>query len=158
MRGIIALLGLLVAGTAQANLSEEEIHCMAKNIYFEARNQSHTGKIAVALVTLNRVADGRYPDTVCGVVYQSYTWNGNPIRHKCQFSWYCDGKSDKIYDRVAWSDAVSVAYDAITLYSGGFDITNGATHYHTRYVDPHWASSLTFLGSIDEHEFYRWEK
>ena len=58
----------------------EGMECLAKNIYFESRNQSHLGQMAVAHVTINRVLDKRYPDTVCKVVHQgliygfSHTW------------------------------------------------------------------------------------
>ena len=78
--------------------------CLADNMYFEARNQSWRGIVAVGMVTLNRVNDKRFPEILCEVVKQgpiSKWWleqKGKivPIRHKCQFSWYCDGKSDKI--------------------------------------------------------------
>ena len=78
--------------------------CLAENVYFEARNQGTAGWSAVISVTLNRVKDKRFPNTVCEVVKQGPTresWKKNgiyyPIRHKCQFSWYCDGKADKIH-------------------------------------------------------------
>ena len=83
---------------------DTEISCMADNIYFEARNQGTAGWSAVASVTLNRVKDKRFPNTVCEVVKQGPTresWkkDGNyyPLKHRCQFSWYCDGKKDKVH-------------------------------------------------------------
>ena len=75
--------------------------CLAQNIYFESRDQSTIGQIAVAEVTLNRVADPRWPNDVCSVVKQgpTYKWKKTyPIKHRCEFSWYCDGKSDKVKD------------------------------------------------------------
>ena len=82
---------------------QEEISCMADNIYFEARNQGTAGWSAVASVTLNRVQDKRFPNTVCEVVKQGPTresWKQNgefyPLKHRCQFSWYCDGKADVV--------------------------------------------------------------
>src|SRR6056300_189428 len=94
-------------------LLSAQVECLALNIYFEARNQSFDGKVSVSHVVLNRVKDNRYPNTICGVIYQSYkTSSGFPIRYKCQFSWYCDGKSDVPKENDAWIKAKQVAQDA----------------------------------------------
>ena len=71
-----------------------ETYCMAQNIYYEARGESLKGKQAVGNVVLNRVDHHKYPDTVCGVVYEARLWNGKVIRDMCQFAWYCDGLKD----------------------------------------------------------------
>ena len=158
MKKLLIGLALLspFAQAQDANL-DREFECLAKNIYFEARNQSHLGKIAVAQVVLNRVHDDRYPKSTCGVVEQAKKKNGVIVRHKCQFSWFCDGLSDRPRDEVAWADAQAVAWDAIILWDTGYDLTEGATHYHTKYVTPFWKDSLTYITSVDEHQFYRWE-
>ena len=66
--------------------------CLARNIYFEARNEPFAGQFAVAMVTLNRVHDEQFPNSICEVVYQGLHWpSGHPKRDRCQFSWYCDG-------------------------------------------------------------------
>jgi len=76
---------------------KKQLTCLAKNIYFEARNEPFAGQFAVALVTLNRVNDTAFPDTICKVVYQGiHTTDGFPKRDRCQFSWYCDGASDNL--------------------------------------------------------------
>ena len=123
----------------------EAVMCLALNVYHEAKNQSLIGQIAVAQVVMNRVKDERYPDNVCDVVYQGqyYKWKPDlPIKNRCQFSWYCDGKSDKpIKDTFAWEQAVTVAHG---VYYGNLDdFVEGATHYHAHYVLPEWASSKT---------------
>ena len=77
----------------------ESIMCLAMAIYFEARGEPMVGQVAVAQVIMNRVYDHRYPNDVCDVVKQGYyyTWNENiPIRDKCQFSFWCDGKPEII--------------------------------------------------------------
>ena len=89
----------------------DELNCLAMNIYHEARGESETGRLAVANVTMNRVNHYKYPDTICGVVQQGihYTnWKGNlmPKRHKCQFSWYCDGKADTVFENRAWANSL----------------------------------------------------
>jgi len=136
----------------------EMLTCLALNVYHESKNQSLIGQIAVAQVTMNRVRDERYPNNVCDVVKQglTYKWNPSiPIRNKCQFSWYCDGKSDKPRDEHAWDKAMLVAHG---VYYGNLDdFVEGATHYHAHYVLPSWASTKTYITRIDDHIFYRWD-
>ena len=134
--------------------------CLALNTYHEAKNQSMIGQIATAQVVMNRVADSRYPNTVCGVVKQGPKYKGSdiPVRHKCQFSWHCDGKSDEPKrDSKEWFKAQD--YARIVL-SGriALDVTEGATHYHATYVRPAWAKTKTRTTRIERHIFYRWEK
>ena len=122
--------------------------CLALNIYHEAKNQSFIGQVAVAQVVMNRVKDKRYPNTVCEVVKQgqTYKWKPSlPIKHKCQFSWYCDGKSDKPIESKAWQDAKHVANGVYNEHL--FDLVNGATHYHAYYVKPSWAETKTYITS-----------
>ena len=136
----------------------ESILCLALNVYFESKNQSFIGQVAVAQVVMNRVRDDRYPNTVCEVVKQgpTYSWKPDyPVRNRCQFSWYCDGKSDKAKEKGAWETAVMVARG---VYYGNLDdFVEGATHYHAHYVNPSWAESKTYITRIDDHIFYRWD-
>ena len=139
---------------------ETALMCMAFNIYHEANNQSMLGQIAVGQVVMNRVEDSRFPDTVCEVVKQAVTYKGTdkPVLHKCQFSWYCDGKKDEPnYDSKSWSKALKYA---VVVLGGNItvDFTEGATHYHATYVRPAWAKTKTRTTRIDRHIFYRWEK
>ena len=134
--------------------------CLALNTYHEAKNQSMIGQVATAQVVMNRVADSRYPNTVCEVVKQGPKYKGSdvPVRHKCQFSWFCDGKSDEPKrDSKEWRMAQE--YARIVL-SGRIvlDVTEGATHYHATYVKPSWAKTKTRTTRIESHIFYRWEK
>jgi len=109
-------------------------------------------------VVMNRVKDNRYPDNVCDVVTQgpTYSWKPDfPVRHRCQFSWYCDGKSDKVKDEKAWQEAMRIAHG---VYYGNLDdFVEGATHYHATYVLPEWADSKTPIVQIGDHIFYRWD-
>ena len=84
--------------------------CIATAIYFEARGEPGDGQIAVAQVIHNRVEDPRYPDNACDVVKQGYYLNNNPVLDKCQFSFWCDGKSDSPRNINAWHDALYLAY------------------------------------------------
>ena len=136
----------------------EAIVCLALNVYHEARDQPFIGQVAVAQVVMNRVYDDRYPDHPCEVVFQgpTYSWNVDfPVRHRCQFSWYCDGKSDATPDEGAWQMAIKIAHG---VYYGNLDdFVEGATHYHATYVHPEWAETKTLIAQIGDHVFYRWD-
>ena len=144
-------------------VDDHEVTWLAKNVYFEARNQGIAGQIAVAQVTLNRVGDHRFPNTIKEVVTQSLykkSWRDGsnvPIRNKCQFSWWCDGKTDTIFD---WKTFNKIKTLMLTYVSNSsiIDITEGATHYHADYVLPDWAATKTKTIEIEDHIFYRWEK
>ena len=140
-------------------LIETALMCLALNTYHEAKNQSMIGQVATAQVVMNRVADSRYPNSVCELVKQGPKYKGSdvPVRHRCQFSWYCDGKSDIPKNEKAWKKAQDYAY--LVLYNRiTIDVTEGATHYHATYVKPSWAKTKTSTTRIESHIFYRWEK
>jgi len=129
---------------------EEEIKCLADNIYFEARNESIKGQVAVALVTINRVKSKHYPDNICDVVWE----------HK-QFSWTLDGKSDTPREGKAYNRSVLVAtilLNSMYINDDFHDFTEGATHYHANYVRPYWAHNMKYIASIDNHIFYKFKK
>ena len=138
----------------QEMIDPDELFCMAQNIYFEARNESDDGKRAVGHVTLNRVDSPEFPDTVCNVVYQSrVTRAGHPIRNRCQFSWYCDGRSDAIRN---WEKFDAIMDISRAVMRGEYeDNTNGSTYYHANYVRPSWSRVFTHVATIDTHIFYR---
>jgi spore germination cell wall hydrolase CwlJ-like protein len=149
------LLVILILGCT--NSYGSEIKCLADNVYFEARSQGQAGWVAVTQVTLNRVQDKRFPNTICEVVKQGLTYeSGHPIKNKCQFSWYCDGKSDKIKNFKIYDEIIELVNYIID--QNLFDITDGATHYHADYVRPSWAKTKTKTIEIDDHIFYRWER
>ena len=139
---------------------EKQLECLAKNIYFEARNEPFVGQFAVALVTLNRVHDTDFPNTVCEVVYEGiHTASGFPKRDRCQFSWYCDGASDEVRNQRAWEMVQKTANLAMLQYSSikaeGLDYTEGARFYHTFEVNPRWSKVYPVVGRIGDHIFYR---
>jgi len=122
-------------------------HCLAILIFFEARSEPVIGQIAVAETAIHRVEDKRYPDTICGVVWQ-----------RKQFSFTHDGKSDNpkkykgYWDKIAWGRAKVIARRVL---AGKYeDFVEGATHYHTDWVSPKWSLCLRPL-QIGSHLFYR---
>jgi len=122
--------------------------CLATAIYFEARDQSLVGQAAVAQVILERRASSGYPSTICDVVRA-----GGEVRHRCAFSFYCDGKSDRPRDERAFFIARSLAWSALNGHIK--DATGYATHYHASYVQPSWAVTLVPTRVIGDHIFYR---
>ena len=116
-------------------------HCLALAIYYEARNQPIDGQLAVAQVVMNRVESNRYPDDVCGVVWQdkqfSFTHDGLPERPKHH----------------SWGDIKDMAEMVLSGASHEFSELS-ATHYHADYVQPYWANSMDRFGKIGDHIFY----
>ena len=128
---------------------DKQWRCMAEALYFEARGESVKGQFAVAEVILNRVADRKFPDTVCGVVLQG---SGRGL-YKCQFSYTCDGKKEIISEPRAWENVGKVARLAMLMDER--PLTHGATYYHTNYVSPSWSKKFPQTATIGVHLFYK---
>ena len=145
--------------------SNQDVDCLAKNIYFEAGVESTAGKLAVANVTLNRTVSTKYPNSVCEVVKEGkHRYNAKieewiPLRDMCQFSWYCDGRGDDPNPGRTWEDAKDLATLVMHKYQKRIliDITDGATHYHANWMEsfPSWSYQHKKVASIDRHIFYK---
>ena len=117
--------------------------CLSLNVYWESRDQSIAGQVAVAQVTMNRVASPDFPDNVCGVVHQLK-----------QFSWQWDGKSDVPQEEAAWDRAQMVAR-GVLAGSGHVDLMDiNITHYHALTVQPYWTRQMVVVARIEDHIFY----
>jgi spore germination cell wall hydrolase CwlJ-like protein len=141
------LMAIVFPGEGKADV-RDEINCLALNIYFEARGEPVDGKIAVGHVVLNRVADKRYPGKICEVVKQG----GPRPRHRCQFSWWCDGRSDRPRDLQAWRE--SQVFARVVFWGYAEDPTGGALWYHADYARPAWGRKLERGPTIGRHLFY----
>lgn len=146
MKKIALIIAMMMPSIAVANSSELE--CLAMNVYHEARGERIEGRVAVAYVTMNRVNHTYFPDSVCKVVKQR---RGK----KCQFSWYCDGRSDRPKNKQAWIEALDVA--SLVYYNEVEDPTKGALFYHTTSVRPVWRHRLDYYRTIGVHKFYHWD-
>ena len=124
------------------------LECLTAAIYYEARSEPIEGQRAVAQVVLNRVRNPAFPASVCGVVYQ-----GSQRSTGCQFTFTCDGSLLAPRDPLAWGRARQIALQA--LAGAVYAPVGAATYYHTTAVSPWWAPSLTKLGQIGAHIFYR---
>ena len=129
--------------------SAKEQRCLAVGVYFEARGESVKGQAAVAQVILNRVKNPTYPNTICGVVYQNDNW-----RNRCQFSFACDGRKDKITESGHFRKAEEVAR-AVTDGTIWLPEVGSSTHYYADYVSPGWARKMKKMKKIGRHIFYR---
>ena len=175
MKIIVASVLIIIGLTALSESNEEsnksvelvipmvdtkQEYCLAQNIFFEAGNQSLEGMAAVADVTLNRVENDSYPNDICSVVKEGLKHpDGAMKRHMCQFSWYCDGKSDNVpapTTSQSWRQALSVS-NAILNNNKYRGITEGSTHYHAVYVSPDWIydRGMSRVTQIGSHIFYK---
>ncbi len=131
------------------NKPNADLDCLALNIYFEARGEPLEGKRAVGHVVINRVEDIQFPPSICQVVRQG----GEAVHHRCQFSWWCDGRSDKPVDLVAWRESRELAWE---ILSGATkDPTRGALWYHADHVQPEWQDEMVKARKIGHHLFYQ---
>jgi spore germination cell wall hydrolase CwlJ-like protein len=148
-----------------------ELYCLALNAYHEARGVSFDEMIAVSQVVMNRVNNSKQYTTVCDVVTEGpirESWRTRqnktlpdedrvyyPVKDKCQFSWYCDGRSDVVQNMTGWEDAVIAAY---LVYSGyGEDRVDGALYYyaHEKISRPAWSSNMAVTAVLDGHTYLK---
>jgi hypothetical protein len=122
-------------------------YCLAQALYFEARGESIKGQFAVAEVILNRMDSKDFPNSVCGVVNQ-----GSSKRHKCQFSYMCDGRFEIVSEKQAFEISGKIA--KIMLRGAPRKLTTGATFYHSQNVSPRWSKKFYKTASIGQHYFY----
>ncbi len=123
----------------------EAQHCVALAMYWEARGEGRKGMLAVGSVILNRVDDHRFPDSACDVVYQG---GETP---PCQFSWWCDGRSDRPTDAALWATSLDLAGEIMTADLR--DPTYGALFFHNKSIKAPWRRTRT--AEIGNHVFYR---
>lgn len=133
-----------------ANDRLRQVECLARNVYWEAASEPFEGKVAVAQVTLNRVNDGRFPNDVCGVVYQK---NVVYDRVVCQFSWFCERNHlSRNPNPKGFEESEAVA-KKVLLEGYRLDSMKSALYYHADYVNPKWYNKKK-IGKIGRHIFY----
>jgi len=133
--------------------AEDEVLCLTQAIYHEARGESESGQLAVVNIIINRAMSKKYPNTICGVVFQ----NADKGRYRCQFTFACDGRSDFGTERKAWNRAAKLAGDAYREYRIGQRpgvLPSSAMYYHTTAVAPKWSHTFRRVAAIGSHVFY----
>ena len=126
---------------------DEAITCLARTIYWEAKGEGHAGMEAIANVVMNRLSHKGFPNTICEVVKQGHE------RRACQFSWWCDGRSDDAEDEKAYAMAKEIARKALNRQLS--DRTGGALYFHHRRVTPKWSAEYIKTVELGEHIFYK---
>ena len=136
-------------GFVSAEDRSRQLACLTKNIYWESASEPFEGKVAVAQVTINRVASGRFADDICGVVHQKNVVLGREV---CQFSWMCDGspKIRPIYP-AHWKESEEVA-KKVLLEGFRLPSLKTALYFHADYVKPQWGKPQ--VAKIGRHIFY----
>ena len=151
---LFLLLIFMVFIVMMASAKADDFNCLVEALYHEARSESFIGMLSVANVILTRKESSNFPDTICKVVHQGKYWKDNPVRDKCHFSYWCDGRPERFTDMTGLIKSINVA--EMSLNGIQAKQTVGATHYHASYVTPGWASDPSFksLGQIGIHVFY----
>lgn len=144
---LVLLLTLLSADDANAASRQEEQRCLALSLYWEARGEGRHGMVAVGWTVLNRIHSRDFPATPCEVIREG--GEAPP----CQFSWWCDGKSDRPRNRDSWRQALMIA--AELLYDPPADPTGGSLFYHSTSIRSPWLGKRTRTARIGAHVFYR---
>ena len=150
--GCIVLMSILFMSQRAWSSDMDEVGCLAEAIYFEARGEDIIGMIAVGQVIINRVNDERFDDTICSVVHAGHYYENYPIRNRCQFSYWCDGKPERYGDIKAF-EMVMIATQSIldNIRIEGLDY---ATHYHASHITPYWSQAFKRVRQIGGHIFY----
>ena len=125
-----------------------EMKCLAEAIYFEARGETLKGQYAVGEVIINRVLSKDFPNSVCGVISE-----GANRLNACQFSYNCDGKLETITEKKIYERILKLSQ--MLLEPSARFLTNGATFYHSKLVNPSWSKKFRKTNEIGNHVFYK---
>lgn len=139
----------------RAKKNQNEITCLAKNIYFEARGESTDGKIAVGIVTLNRLVSNLFPNSLCAVVYQKIQKDEDNVM--CQFEWVCrEELKDHVPFGPAWKESRRIAKLLIDQgYYTYYKMVDGALFFHADYLPFSWDRQYRRVAKIGQHIFYK---
>lgn len=144
---VFVLAASCISGETESRSLREEQHCLALTMYWEARGEGRRGMTAVGWTVLNRVHSRHFPSTPCEVVFQGGE------QPPCQFSYWCDGKSDRPRNGRDWRTALSIA--AELLADPPPDPTFGALFYHSTSIKVPWKRQRIRTARIGRHIFYR---
>lgn len=142
---LLVIILIIYSPSAYSDTQEQEVECLALNIYHEAKGEPLTGQIMVGVVVSNRVHHKSFPETFCGVIKQ----------YK-QFSWYWDGKSDRVRNLISYKKSKRVAqYIYFKHMEGTLPKYGNLLHYHADYVEPYWSTSMSREFKLGRHIFYK---
>lgn len=125
----------------------DALTCLARSIYWEAKGEDRPGMEAIANVVMNRLGNGSFPNTVCGVVKEGKESGA------CQFSWWCDGRPDDVEEESRYTITMEIARQALNRQLP--DRTNGALYFHAGTVTPSWDDDYVQTTEFGHHRFYK---
>lgn len=134
------------------DVHNKDIMCLARNVFYEARNQPILGKIAVAYIPVNRAVSTL--KSLCSIIQKK-------SKNVCQFTWVCHKKVNTKFEAAAWSMSLKIAH--ATYNRLVVDPTDGAKfYYNPKKAHPHWAkfknviqTLYTVNGFIGDHIFLK---
>jgi spore germination cell wall hydrolase CwlJ-like protein len=128
------------------NLPKSERRCLAEAVYFEGKQETIEGQIAVAQIVLNRVRSGKYPTTICAVVRQGRGGD-------CQFPAVCKAAGKPPENDEHWQKAAWIADDTAAGRAWLSELTD-ATHYHNASAKPVWRLSMHMIRKVGWRLYY----
>jgi len=154
---MLLLISLTSLQAVRSLVDSDSLECMATAIYWESKSESTAGQIAVGQTILNRTQHPRFPGSVCGVVKEGRHIQGLPVKDRCQFSFYCDGRSDVPREPKAYEKALRLSEWLLLTKDWIPDLTDGALYYHASWMEiwPKWSQEKRRLLQIDSHVFYQ---
>jgi spore germination cell wall hydrolase CwlJ-like protein len=126
---------------------DDAITCLSRSIYWEAKGEGDAGMQAIANVVMNRLGHEGFANTVCAVVKDGQEQGA------CQFSWWCDGRSDDVEEEEPYARAKELSREALNLQLE--DLTQGAMYFHHERLTPDWSGEYIETVKIGEHIFYK---
>lgn len=126
---------------------DDALTCLARSIYWEAKGEDRPGMEAIASVVMNRLGNGSFPNTVCGVVKEGKESGA------CQFSWWCDGRPDDVEEESRYTITMEIARQALNRQLP--DRTGGALYFHGGKVTPSWDNDYVQTAEFGHHRFYK---
>ncbi len=144
------LLSTAVPVVNATELGEDIREMFALNLYHEARTEGRKGMRAIGWVVLNRVEDEEYPDTILDVITHK-----RDSSSKCEWRWWCDGRSDKPKEAELWELARDVTGNMLSA-NPPEDVSKGALWFHQAHRDrPSWmGDDVVKTAKLGEHVFY----
>lgn len=125
----------LASRGGRISYTPEEFELLARLVYAEARGEPYAGQVAVAAVVLNRLRDGRFPNTIAGVIYEPYAF-------------------ESVTNGQIWLQPNATAYQAAREALAGKDPSGGALFFwNPATATSPWVWTRKIIAVIGNHVF-----
>ena len=126
---------------------DDAITCLSRTIYWETRGEEAASMEAVANVVMNRLEKPGFPKSICAVVREGREQGA------CQFSWWCDGRTDDAEHEKSYAIAKEIARKALNMQLT--DRTGGALYFHHGVATTSWSAEYIKTIEVGKFSFYR---